>query len=100
MIENNIVTISSKRIFVSYKLCPLFQEVPDVPVSIPELPIPGNLFSGEFFLPEEKQQVFRNMNHLFFVKDLAHRFAEGTQHIIIVLTITPRNLTAVKSTKN
>jgi|GEM_PF-3264242 len=101
MIQDKVITITKRQVFVSYKHCQLFQDVVDVSVSIPELPVPGNLFEGEYFLPEAKRQVFSAMNHLFFVMDVTHRFMTGAQHIIIVLAIAPRNpMTAVRSIKN
>lgn len=96
-----MIRMTEKRMFVSFTFCPGFQDLEAVRVLLAEVPVPGNLFGGQAFLPEGRRAAFNNGTHAFFVKDVEHRFDQGFQDIIILLAIAPRSLmTAVKSARN
>lgn len=92
MIQNQPIRIAQKRVFICYSFCQDLDSVADVLVELPEIPIPGALFQGEFFLSPAHQKVMTSRDKIFMVKDILHRFTSGVQHVIIVLEAIPRYL--------
>lgn len=92
MIQSDVISITQKQTFVSYRNCEGLEEITDVLIDIPETPIPGAMFAGEFFLPQSWQEKVRKMNTAFFVAGIEHSFKVGVQHVRIILAAAPRDL--------
>jgi len=83
--QNNVICIQAIRRKVCYSSCAGLEQVPDVWIDIPETPVPGNRFAGEYFLPKEWRKKFEGMGIAFFVADVAHGFKEDVQLVTIIL---------------
>ena len=86
---DNVIRITEKRVFICYSECPILKECMDVEIDIPVLPLPGNLFDGTYFLPEEQSWKVKAQHAYFFVKDVQHKFHDGQQHCYIILHLVP-----------
>lgn len=85
----DVIRITGKRVFICYSECPILKECMDVEIDIPVLPLPGNMFDGNYFLTEEQRKKVKAQNAYFFVKDVQHKFYNEEQYCYIILHLVP-----------
>ncbi|SHL96411.1 hypothetical protein SAMN05216311_101248 [Chitinophaga sp. CF418] len=100
MKKDEMIRITRKRIFIRYCECPILIDCKDIEVDIPVLPVPGNLFDGEFFLNKDQRARLDTQHVRLFVEDVKHEFHNSVQHCIIVLQLIPAKTTPLNQSKN